>query len=499
MRILITALFSFLCLPILPNNIKVYLSLVDRGENLAYNFQFDSTEVIIDKAIDLDPSRPEAYLLKSKLHLWFFLGSNDPQEFEYFMQYSDSVIIKVDRILEKEDENSAILYFLGNIYKYRAMAYGSNGNTLDAFWSTKKAVSYFENVIELDSNFYAAYGGIGIFEYALSYVPALFNWALALSGLSADQSNGFKYIKLAAENASVDKVEYNFHLSKLYDEHLAEYRKSLSVLKKLIKKYPNNQLFHYQAAIEYMKIKELDKAIDEINIVKEIDNQKFVQTLSYSNFLLGDIYFWKNEFNIALLYYKEFLTTTTTIDYTGIASLRAAICNYFLNNEEEYKRYLFLASNGNMDIEEDNQARVISLRLLEEGIEYAEVNLIKIENDYYAGNYLNAEQIIENTIDSLINDDVSATIAHIKSSILISQGKYDLAKKEIPDIDSLELDFAGWVVPLTYFNLAEISYNENDTEKVLEYLDIAENNNDYQKQNLIQSLINGLRYRIKQN
>jgi hypothetical protein len=327
----------------------------------------------------------------------------------------------------------------------------------------------------------------------------LFNWALALSGLTADQSNGFKYIELAAQKASVDKVEYNFHLSKLYDEHLAEYGKSLSILKNLIKQYPNNQLFHYQAAIEYIKIKELDKAIDELRVVKEIDNKKFIQTLSFSNFLLGDIYFRKNEFNIALSYYREFLTTTTTIDYTGIASLRAAYCNHFLENEEEYKRYLFLASNGNMDLEEDNLARELSLKFLEQGMEPAEINLIKIENNYLAGNYYSAEQLIENTIDSLFNDDISATISHIKSSILIAQGKYADAEKELPKIDSLDLEFAGWVIPFTYLNLAEIHFYLRDYENVLNYLDLAESNNDYQKQNLIKSHINRVRYRIKEN
>ena len=102
-------------------------------------------------------------------------------------------------------------------------------------------------------------------------------------------------------------------------------------------------------------------------------------------------------------------------------------------------------------------------------------------------------------IDSLISDDISATISHIKSSILIAQGKYADAEQELPKIDSLDLEFAAWVIPFTYLNLAEIHFYTRDTEKVLDYLDLAESNNDYQKQNLIKSLINGLRYRIKDN
>ena len=69
----------------------------------------------------------------------------------------------------------------------------------------------------------------------------------------------------------------------------------------------------------------------------------------------------------------------------------------------------------------------------------------------------------------------------------------------MPKIDSLDLEFANWVVPFTYFNLAEIHHQQGDNEKVLDYLDLAESNNDYQKQNVIQSLINGLRSKIAEN
>ena len=63
----------------------------------------------------------------------------------------------------------------------------------------------------------------------------------------------------------------------------------------------------------------------------------------------------------------------------------------------------------------------------------------------------------------------------------------------------LEILRANWVIPMTYINLAKISYIENNYIGVNNYLDLAESNNDHQKQNEIQSYINGLRKKIEIN
>lgn len=473
-----------------------YKNLITLGDELAFNFDFDSCNVVLNNAIQLEKERPEAFLLKSKIHLWYFLGSKDQTDYDLFFDFTDSVVTKTDLLLEENDEDLDLLYQLGNVYKYRAMAYGNNGSTLDAFWSTKKAVSFFEDIIDLDSNYYSAYGGIGVFEYALSYVPALFNWALSLSGLSADQNNGFEFIELASEKANYDNYEYQFHLSKLYDEHLADYNKSISLLNPLLKKFPNNGLFHYQVAIEYIKSRKLKKAVQALEQVLEINHPKFIQTNSFSNFLLGDIYFRENNYSKALEYYLTFLTTSQTIDYTGIASLRAAYCFHFLDNDHEFRKYLLLATNGNLDLEDDNYASKMGLLILKEGFTKERKILLNAENSYLAGENSKSLEIIENNLDSLSNYEIIAEVGLIRSKILIEKKSLEEAKPILEKIDSLEIDNAEWIEPLTKYYQAEISYLENNIEQANIYLEDAEDSNDYQKKNYIQSLINGLKRKL---
>ncbi len=473
-----------------------YNKLISLSENLAYNFDFDSSLSVIQRAKLLVPQRPEAFLLEAQIHLWFYLGSKSKSDYNLFFDLSDSILVKTEKLILNSEKKKELLYYLGNVYKFRAIAYGTAGNTLDAFWSTKNAVSLYEEVVEIDSSFYSAYGGIGIFEYALSYVPALFNWALTLSGLTADQKNGFNFIEKAAKLGKKDRTEYNFHLAKLYDEHYADYKKSLAILKDLLNTYKGNILFRYQSAIANIKSRNLDKAIKELVIVLDVNHPKFTQTNSFSNFLKGDIYFRKGNYKEALNYYLTFLTTTNIIDYTGIASLRTAYCYHFLDNEAEFKRYLFLAANGNHDLEDDSYANEMSIRLLENGLDEYKKFLINIENGYLAGEDIQIIDSINIYIDSLVSDDNKAEISYYKSSALINLNKIKKAKSILEQTDTLNFEEAPWVKPLLKYNLAQIYYKENNFISALKLLEEAEDENDYQKKNLIQSYINGLRKKL---
>ena len=470
-----------------------YNVLLKKAERFSYNFEFDSCTTYLEQAIMLKPERPEAYQLKSKIFLWYYLGSQEESDYKKFVNYSDSAIIKIDKILSSSPENIDLIYLLGNIYKNRAMAYGTSGSTLDAFWATKNAVSYFEDVIDLDSNYYSAYGGIGIFEYALSYVPALFNWALVLSGLTADQHNGFDLVKLASEKGKQDIYEFKFHLSKLYDEHLADYSTSLNILKKLLNRFPKNSLFHYQAAVEYIKLHQLKLAEAELNKVLDVSNPKFHQTNSFSKFLLGDVYFRQNNYKLALEYYLEFLTTTKIIDYTGMASLRAAYCYYFLGNETEFRKYLLLAANGNLDLEDDKFAKETGLKFLGNGFSSEDEILILSENSYLSDN---TNFLMNIETDSLNNHKVLSQILIFQSNVLIGEGKLDSAEKTLEIIDSLDLANSEWVEPYKYFNLARISFEKGNYSLANQLLQTSEDNNDYLKKSEIQSLINGLRNKL---
>ncbi len=477
-----------------------YIDLINQSEELAYNFRFDESRVLTLKALELKPNRPEALHQLAQTYLWFYLGSKNPAEFYKFIDYSDSSITKAEELLDKNSKDVNLLYLLGNIYKLRAMAYGEKQETLSAFWATKKAVGYFDDVLDIDKTFYAAYAGKGIFEYALSFVPGYLKWALSITGLSSSQKDGFNHLEKAYNKATGNRNEIDFHTAKLFDEYLADYQKSKKIMKGLVEKYPKNALFHYQYALEFLKNKELVKARTELDKVLEINHPKFAQTNSFANLLKADTYFYQNNFNKALEYYLNFLKTTKTIDYTGIASYRTAICYYFSgldNNVELFKRYLILAANGNQDIEEDAFAGEKSHILLKFGLTHPHAEVIKIENMYHAGRYEDLIKAVKTNEASLKDIDLKALSSLYLAGAYIELNKLSEAKMILDSLLNLKIKKDLWIKPMALFYKAKIKFKMKDYQRIEPPLKVAEEANEYTKQNLIQSYINGLRRKIK--
>ncbi|MEE9432330.1 MAG: tetratricopeptide repeat protein [Melioribacteraceae bacterium] len=474
---------------------------MNESEELAYHFNFDASRVLILKAIDIQPENPKAYHHLSRHYLWYYLGSKNISEYYKFLGYSDSALTRAERLEDINSDDAQNLYLLGNIFKQRSMAYAENHKTMDAFWAARDAVGYYEDVLDVSPTHFSAYGGIGIFEYALSFIPSFIQWALPVTGLSADKNEGFAKLEKAYKNGNDDKVEYMFHIAKLFDEHLADYGKAISILESLVSTYPENSLFHYQLGLEFIKLKNLDKAKIEMEKVIEINHPKFAQTNSFANFLIGDIYFYQNQFDKAIEFYLNFLNSSKTIDYTGIASLRVALCYHFSEEEgntEAYRRYLKLASNGNLEIEDDVYADEESKLLLKYGVTKQKENLIKLENIYNIGKYDDVISNFTKKRNSFQDVEMRGLALLYLSSSLIEKMKLVEAQKIAEEIISLEVNRNKWIKPMALFNLAKIKYKQKDYYRIEGPLVEAEDANEFGKQNLIQSYINGLRRKVKQ-
>lgn len=478
-----------------------YDELLAQSENLAYEFNFDASRVLLLRAISLQPQKPDAYHYLSRHYLWYYLGSKNITEYYKFIGYSDSALVRAEHQLDINSSDLQTLYLMGNIYKQRSMAYSENQKMMDAFWAARKAVGYYEDALDINSSHFSALGGIGIFEYALGFIPSFLQWALPVTGLSADKKDGFKKLEKAYKNGNEDKVEYMFHIAKLYDEYLADYNTAIDVLHNLVTVYPNNTLFHYQLGLEYIKAKKFNKAEKELNRVIELNHPKFLQTNAYANFLKGDLYFFQNNFKEAINYYLKFLSGTKTIDYTGIASYRTALCYHFINSEgnaEVFRRYLKLSSNGNQEIEDDAYANNISQLVLKFGVTKPRENLIKLENLFNAGEYKKVVEYFKKEKSSFRDIDMRGQALFYLSSSLIEEKKIGEAQRIAEELVTFEVSRNKWIKPMSLFNLAKIKFVQKDYFRIEEPLVRAEEANEFSKQNLIQSYINGLRRKAKE-
>ncbi len=493
----------FLCVLILACSIKTYgqsnlQSIIQHGVSKAYNMEFDEAEKIFNRAIENYPQQPHGYYRTAQIHFWIYLGTRDPGEYFVFLKYADLAQQKIDKILDADENNYRITYMAGNLASYKAMAYSTNNSSVDQLWASKKAIDYFERTLEINNKFYDAYLGLGIFDYAMGFVPDFLKWAVNLTGLTSDKDRGLKYIKKAFHRGA-DKTEAAFHLAKIYTDYLADYDSSYLYLNYNVEKHPGNTLFLYQYAVTQIKDRELNRAGDLLNEIIRLNNKHIPQVTSLAHFRKGEILFRKNRFKDAVKEYEKFLKTTKEIDFEGTANYHLALCHKFLGNIEEYEKYMKSAGEGNQDIFEDSYAKNKSEEYLSKGITDQDLMLIRMKNNLEAGKYRIVYDSLKTLSDELITNGQKSLSLIYFAEAAIHLKKFTEANSVCEKLLTHSHSKEKWVVPNAYLLMAMANYAVNEKHEARRLLQEANDNNNFEFKDIIQAQIEFLKRRLNRH
>ncbi len=468
---------------------KEIQDLVIRGLDKSYNFKWNEAAQIFDQIISKFPDDPRGYHYQSSLSLWYFLSSKDKDEYENFLKYSDLTIEKGDNLIEKEPNNKDLLYIIGANYTLRAIAFSKAEHYLDAAWATKKSESYLNRVIELDSTYYDAFLGLGLYNFAVAQIPSAFKWALSLAGINGDRAQGIKYISKCAKNGYFSKIDAQYYLSQILSEVLFDYNSASVYLKNLIQRYPNNLIFNYSYASLEIKRHELDQAQKALIKIVAIDSPKFIQLISLSNFLLGDIFYKKNDFKSAVNYYLNFLDQTPDHDYTGIAAYRLGICYEIMGDTASSKEYFEKTKNGNMDLDDDIYAKRKGEIYSSRDLDSNEVKVIKASNKIDAGKYRSAYNDLYDLIPVVKDDDLKAEVYLYLSSAAFGLNNYDESLKMGFAAQSIDTKEEEWVKPFAVFYIARAYKKLGNMVAYNNFINEAAGYDDFDYQNKLKNLI----------
>lgn len=472
--------------------------LLNKVISLTYNLKLDEAEKILlgwNPANTLEQT--EKYYNLTRIEFLRYLGTADSLTYLQFEAYSDSALIFAAGARREEISTYLAYYLEGTVYTMRAFTQSRKNNTIKAFLSSSDAVSSFEESLELQPDFYDSYQGLGLFNYALSYVPGIYNIALGLTGLSSDKKKGLDYLRVAWEKGSYDRPDAGFNLAKIYMDYVAEYDSSETIYKELLKQYPGNVLYSYQYAILKFRTGKYKEALKLLDDVIKRNHPYFGQTTAYAYFLKGDIYLKVGEYEKGLENYEIFLTRTLNIDYLGIANYRAAVCARLIDDFEKMKKHLMLSGNGNPELAEDKFAAEKGNYLLKNGFSDTEITLHKIESELYLGEYRKALGKLQVMIDSS-DYDVSqqALVFYYYSKTAFELRDYGMAEKYALKAIDAEMNLDMWVETGSNLILAEIYIYAGRSEMAIDFLENAEDENSYQKSEIFESEINSLKRRL---
>lgn len=460
---------------------------IKKGLELSYQFKWEEAESIFTELIAKNPELPAPYHYYSGIFLWYFLSSSDEADLVNFTKYSDLAIENAKKLLVENPENTNLLYILGANYNYRAIAFAQAENYLDAIWASKKSESFLREVLLQAPDHADACLGLGLYSFSISQVPAAFSWALNLAGIKGSIEEGLSYIRRAASDGEYSKVEAQYYLSQILSGVVFDFDEASQHLTKLSKKYPSNLVFNYSLAVVDIKNKKLASAEKTLlNIVKS-DQTKFRKVIAFSNFLLGDVHFKQNDFVKAVNFYQTFLKQTPDRDYTGIASYRLAISYELVGDRIKAEDHFGKCGMGNMDLEDDVFVKRKGNIYLKRTISEAESNLIRFANMIENAKYKSAFDSLNNLLAKVKTEKLKAEILYYMSEAAFFLGNYTESAELAENSFSSNQNDEKWVKPFAYYNAARAYHELKDYLKRDKFIELAEENNEYDYQNMLKN------------
>ncbi len=353
----------------------------------------------------------------------------------------------------------------------------------------KNRNQYLNRVVEIDSTYYDAYLGLGLYNFAVGQIPSAFKWALSLAGIDGDKSEGIKYIRKCAKNGYFSKIDAQYYLSQILAEVLFDYDSASNYLKSLIQRYPNNLIFNYSYASLEIKRHNLDQAQKILDKIVTVDSSKFVQLNSLCNFLLGDIFYKKNDFSSAIDYYLNFLSQTPDNDYTGIAAYRLGISYEISGDTVSAKKYFEQSQNGNTDLDDDIYAKRKGEIYLTRDLDSNEVEVIKAANKIDAGKYPSAYNDLYSLVPIVKDNDLKAEVYLYLSNASFGMNNYDESLKMGFAAQSIETKEEKWVKPFAVFYVARAYKKMGNMAAYNNFINEAAGYEDFDYQNKLKNLI----------
>lgn len=231
---------------------------IERGINKTYRMDFQNAISCFDSTIKSYPERPEGYFFKSANYFWqTSVNLKDEYRIEKFRINTELTIEKAKELKETKDLKFFLGASYGNLGRYHAL----KGNWVRAFWYGKKGKIYLEDLVEMDSTYYDAYLGIGIFHYYADILPSFIKVLSGILGVHGDRERGLYELKLAAEKGNYSRVEANYILTDIYVDLEGEYTKAEQLCLQIQKEFPQNYGFLYNLGKSYQFRGEANKAI----------------------------------------------------------------------------------------------------------------------------------------------------------------------------------------------------------------------------------------------
>lgn len=393
-----------------------------------YNFNFSKASDELDLFSKKYPNDHRGFYYKSVMNSWFFLGTLNEAFIDSFNFYSKKAATILDQLDDdKEADKIKKLFWLGMIDYNNSVVSARNNDFASALVSTTSMRNRLEEAIKINPDFYDAYLGLGLSNFAFAEIPAALKWAANLVGFNSDKELGLSYIHLVAEKGYVLKTDAQFYLSQIYSRTIIDYPEAEKILTKLVKSYPKNLLFNYSLASIKYELNDLTSSEKMLRNIISSNDSLFPFITSNSHLLLANIFFTKEQYDSAIVHFNLFRDNRVNNDYVGFANLRTGICFELLGNRKQAIKFYEKSDEGNKDIDEDIYAERLGKIFVQKPVTEDFKTIQHLKNLLKLKKYKDAEELLTKTLSE------HGTSTNLKAELYLLLSELQLIKKNYDD------------------------------------------------------------------
>jgi len=292
------------------------------------------------------------------------------------------------------------------------------------------------------------------------------------------------------QKGKFSKIDAQYYFSQLYSRVVVDHPAAKELLNNLVKRYPKNLLFNFSLAwIEY-ELNDLSSAEKHLRFVINSDDNLYPFVVSNSNYLLGNVFFARNQFDSAKTYYTNYLKSAINDDYKGFVNMQIGLCLEIPGNRKDALKYYEKSSDGNSDIEEDLFAERKGNDFEDRKLTANEIRLIKISNLIKQNKLAAAKDSLESYIEkNRITNDLKAEALLYLSQISYKQRRFQESLDYAVDCINTEIEIERWVHAYAYYVGAWNSYNQKKFSEAKLFLLQIDNLEEFDFRNSLENKI----------
>lgn len=276
-------------------------SLILKGKEHIYRLEFNQARDKFLQSQEAYPDYPHGYIYQAYITALFYSldQTNDSLALQLEEQLKQAIDIAKD-YKNRYNDSAGSYFHLALANSIKALYYVVDRSYVKGYWYGRKAKNDLNKVMELDSAYYDAYLGLGMFHYYADLLPGFLKFIAGILGFDGDRIKGKAEINLTAHKGHYFKVESEFLYHSIGYFLEGDKANAFRALQKLYEKYPGNQGLGVMIAYHYRRTGYIDQCIDICQkLIREKDPTMLPQITNFKYYNLAVCYYDLNEFDKA--------------------------------------------------------------------------------------------------------------------------------------------------------------------------------------------------------